>query len=218
MMNSDLEERAREIIATIIVELDPDRIADRFDNPIAKAARGFGYEPICPIGHKEFHRIAACFVEHIYDKALAASWMITDPLAEAIWLLGNGYESAVYGTGYVAALLDANDPAEGGIQTVLAGLAELIRDSERQKYIKAVFAWHLSGCSWSLRCEIARVLLEDYRPFLPEWLGKCTPAQLADEIPSLISTFISADSILQQGAFSSEGLIAAETPLNRKPL
>ena len=217
-MNSDLEKLARRTIAAIMVELDPGRINNRFDNPIAKAAREFGYEPICPIGHKEFHRIVAGFVEQVYDKALGASWMLGDPLAEALRLLESGYESAVYGRGYVAALLDANDPAEGGIQTVLTGLAELITDDERQEYIAAVFARYVHGCSWALRCEIARVLLDDHRPFLPERLGKCVPAQLADEIPSLISTFISADSILQWGAFSSEGPIAAETSLNSKPL
>jgi hypothetical protein len=216
-MSSDLEKLAGETIAAIMVELDPDRIADRFDNPIAKAAREFYYEPQCPIAHKEFHRSVAAFVEQVYDKILGA-WMLTDPFAEAIWLLEDGYESAAYGTGYVAALLDANDPAEGGVQTVLAGLAELIRDSERQKYVKAVFARYVHGCNWALRCEIARVLLEDYRPFLPERLGKCVSAQLADEIPSLISTFISADSILQRGAFSSEGPVAAETSLNFEPL
>ncbi|MEW6405068.1 MAG: hypothetical protein AB1649_25000, partial [Chloroflexota bacterium] len=218
MMSSDLEKLARKTITAIMVELDPDRIADRFDNPIAKAAREFDYEPQCPITYKEFHRIAACFVEHIYDKAMAASWMLTDPLAEVIWLLEDGYESAAYGAGYVAALLDANDPAEGGIQTVLTGLAELIRDSERQKYIKAVFARYLSGCSWALRCEIARLLLQDYRPFLPERLGKCAPAQLADEIASVISMFISANSILQQGAFSSDGPVATETSPSAEPL
>jgi hypothetical protein len=201
-MSSDLEKRAREIVTTIMVELDPDRISKRFDNPIAQAAKEFDCEPTCPIAHKEFHRIVAVFVKQVYDKALGASWMFTDPLAEALWLLENGYESAVYGTGYVAALLDANDPAEGGIQTVLTGLAELIKDIERQKYIKAVFARYLHGCNWALRCEIARVLLEDYRPFLPERLGKCAPAQLADEIPSLILMLISSDSVLHQMAFS----------------
>ena len=217
-MNSDIEKLARETIATIMAELDPDRINDRFDNPIAKAAREFGYEPICPIAHKDFHRIVAGFVEQVYDKALGASWMLTDPLAEAIWLLENGYESAVYGTGYVAALLDANDPAEGGIQTVLTGLAELIKDVERLKYTRAVFTRYLHGCSWRLRCEIARLLLEDCWPFIPERLDNCAPAQLADEIPSLMSMLLSTDLILQQRAFSSEGPVAAETPLNREPL
>jgi hypothetical protein len=202
MMNSDLNNLAGETIERIMAELDPDRMKGRFDDPISKAARQFDYEPICPITHKDFHRIIAGFVEHVYDKAAAAPWMPADPLAEAIWLLETGYQSAVYGTGYIAALLDANDPAEGGIQTVLMGLAEAIKGIKRQEYIRAVFARYLCGCNWHLRCEIARVLLEDYRAFLPERLGKCTPAHLADEIPSLISTMISSDSVVNQVALS----------------
>jgi len=214
-MNSDLKKRARETIERIMAELDPDRIKNRFDDPIGKAARGFDYEPICPITHKDFHRIIAGFVEQVCDKAVAASWMLTDPLAEAIWLLEAGYQSAVYGTGYIAALLDANDPAEGGIQTVLTGLAESIKGVKQQQYTRAVFARYLHGCSWHLRCEIARVLLEDYRAFISERLGKCAPAHLADEIPSLILMIISSDSVLQQIAFSSEVSASAETALNR---
>jgi len=214
-MNSDLEKRARETIEMIMVELDPDRIKNRFDDPIAKAAREFDYEPICPITHKDFHRIIAVFVQQVYGRALTASWMFTDPLAEAIWLLETGYQSAVYGTGYIAALLDANDPAEGGIQTVLTGLAESIKGIKQQQYTRAVFARYLHGCTWRLRCEIAQVLLEDYRAFLPERLSKCAPAHLADEIPSLISMIISSDSVLQQIAFSSEVSASAETALER---
>jgi len=214
-MNSDLEKRARETIEMIIVELDPDRLKNRFDDPIGKAAREFDCEPKCPITHKDFHRIIAAFVQQVNGRALTASWMLTDPLAEATWLLETGYQSAVYGTGYIAALLDANDPAEGGIQTVLTGLAESIKTIKQQDYIRAVFARYLHGCSWRLRCEIARVLLEDYRAFLPERLSKCAPVHLADEIPSLISMIISSDSVLQQIAFSSEVSASAETALNR---
>ena len=202
MMNSDLKKRARETIERIMAELEPDRIKSRFDDPIAKAAKEFDYEPICPITHKEFHRIVAGFVEQACDKAVGASWMLTDPLARAIWLLETGYQSAEYGIGYTAALLDANDPAEGGIQTVLTSLTESIKGLKRQEHTTAVFTRYLHGCSWRLRCEIARVLLEGHRAFLPERLGKCAPAQLADEIPSLISMVISSDSVLHQMALS----------------
>jgi hypothetical protein len=194
-MNSDLEKLARKTIAAIMLELDPNRIKSRFDNPIDKASREFDYEPTCPITHKQFHRVIAGFVEYVYDQGMAASWMLADPLEAS-------YQSAVYGTGYIAALLDANDPAEGCIRTVLTGLTESIKGIRRQEYTVAVFARHLHGCSWHLRCEIVRVLLEDYRAFLPERLGKCAPAQLADEITSLISMLISSGSILHQMTFS----------------
>ena len=202
MMKSDLNKLARETVERIMTELDPDRTKRRFDDPISKAARQFDYEPTCPITHKDFHRVIAGFVEHVYEKALAASWMPADPLAEAIWLLEAGYQSAIYGTGYTAALLDANDPAEGGIQTVLTGLAESIKGITQQEYTRAVFARYLCGCNWRLRCEIAHLLLENCRAFLPERLGKCAPAHLADEIPSLISMIISSDSAVNQVALS----------------
>jgi hypothetical protein len=201
MMNSDLERLARETIAMIMLKLDPDRIKSRFDNPVDKTSMEFDYEPTYPITHKEFHRVIAGFVKHVYEKGVAVSWMPADPLAEAIWLLEAGYRSAVYGTGYIAALLDANDPAEGGIQTVLTGLAESIKGIKRQKYTTDVFARYLHGCSWYLRYEIARVLLENYRAFLPEKLSQCAPAQLVDETPLLISMIISSDSVLHQVAF-----------------
>jgi len=202
MMNSKHEKLARETIEMIMLKLDPDRIKSQFDNPIDKASRGFDYKPTCPITHKEFHRIVAEFVAHLHDKTAAISWIPADPLAEAIWLLEAGYQSAVYGTGYIAALLDANDPAEGGIQTVLTGLAESIKGIRRQEYTTAVFARYLHGCSWYLRCGIARILLEDYGPFMPERLGKCAPMQLADEIPALVLMLISNDSVLHQVTFS----------------
>jgi hypothetical protein len=123
----------------------------------------------------------------------------------------------MYGTGYVAALLDANDPTEGGIQTVLTGLSESIKEIERQKYTKAIFTQFLHGCSWYQLCEIARILLEDYQAIIPERLAKCYPAQLVDEIPSLISMFISGDSFLQQITFSSEKSRLFEIPFIREP-
>ena len=150
----------------------------------------------------EVRRIIAGFVAHLYDMTATTVWMLADPLDEAIWLLEAGYQSAVYGTGYIAALLDAHDQAEGGIQTVLTGMAESIKGIKRQEYTTAVFARCLHGCSWHLRCEIARVLLEDYRAFIPERLGKCAPTQLADEIPALVLMLISSDSVLHQVAFS----------------
>lgn len=198
--------------------IDPGRIKRQFDDPIDRAATDFDCEPICPISHKAFHRVIARFVEEIYGMALGAAWRLADPLAEAIGLLEASYRSPTWGAGYVAALLDANDPAEGGIRTVLTGLADSIKEIERRKYTTGVFLRRLAGCSWQLRCEMVRVLLEDYRPFIPERLGQCAPAQLADEIPSLLAMLLSSDSVLQQIVSSSDTPRAAETEVVWEPL
>ena len=118
-MNSDMEKRARETIETIAARLDRSLVKSRFDEPIAKVAWEFTCEAKPPVSHKAFNKIVADFVQQIYEKALKASWMLTDPLAEAIFLLENYYRSPAYGPGYAAAILNANDAAEGGVQTVL---------------------------------------------------------------------------------------------------
>ena len=201
MKNTDLRECAREIIETITAKLDQDLVKSRFDEPIARAASQFEFRAECPITHQAFHKVIADFVERIYAKGLKAFWILTDPLAEAIFLLENNYRSTRYGTGYTAAILDADDTSIGGVRSVLTGLAESIKDIERQKYIQGVFAWHLYSGDWNLQCEIVRILLEDYRPFIPERLCQCAPAHLVDEIPSIMWRHISSDSVLQQISF-----------------
>ena len=217
-MSTDIEKRARETIKLIIVKLDDGLIKSKFDEPISRITRGFQYEVKQHIDHKTFHRIIADFIQQIYDKGLKSSLMLADPLAEAISLLENHYQSATYGNGYAAAVLDANDADEGGIQTVLTSLAELIKDIERQKYISALFAYHLPGCDWDLLCEIARILLQDYGPFMPERLARCVPAQIAGQIQSIILGYIGSDSVLQQISFFSEKPSTAEIRFNRQLL
>ena len=217
-MSTDIEERARETIEMITVKLNDGLIKSAFDEPISRVMREFQYEVKQHIDHKTFHRTIADFVQQIYDKGLKSSLMLADPLAEAISLLENNYQSATYGTGYAAAILDANDADEGGIQTVLTSLAELIKDIERQKHISSIFAYHLLGCEWGLLCEIARVLLQDYGPFMPERLARCVPAQIVDRIPSIILGYIGSDSVLQQVSFFSEEPSTAEIRFNRQLL
>ncbi len=218
MMNTDIRKRAREIIEIITAKLNCNLIESRFDEPIYRAAEEFVCEAEPPISHKAFKRIVADFVQQIYRKALNAPWMLTDPCAEAIFLLEKNYQSPAYGPGYEAAFMNANDAAEGSIQTVLTGMAELIKNLERQKYIDGVLTWHLHSCCWELLCEIAQILLEDYRLFVPPLLSKCVPAQLVDEIPSIMYMYINSDFTLQQTSFCNEKPPTGKTPPDREKL
>ena len=215
-MSCDMEEPARETISVIVAKLDSSLMKSRFDEPIIKVALEFTCDPKFPITHKDFNKIVADFVQQIYERALRASWMLTDPLAEAIFLLEHHYNSPAYGPGYVAALMHANDGAEGGVQAVLNGLAEAIMNIERQKYIERVFTWHLHGCSWELQCDIAKLLLEEYQPFIPPQLRRCVPAQLVDEIQSIIQMYVCSDFMIQQISFGGERPLTAEMLVNRE--
>ena len=186
MKNTNINNRAKEIIEIITAKLDPDLMSGRFDEPIVKVAGQFECKAKYPVTHKDFHKIIADFAQQIYERALRAPWILTDPLDEAIVLLENGYRSALYGPGYTGAMLHVNDMENGGIEAVLAGLAGAIINIERQKYVDGVLTWHLHGCNWQLLCEIAQKLLEDYKPFIPPQLCKRVPAQLVDVIPDII--------------------------------
>jgi hypothetical protein len=218
MMNSDIKKRAREIVGIIITKLDPDLMSSRFDRPIAKVAGEFQCEVEYPVTHKDFHRIIADFVQQIYEKALNASWMLTDPLDEAILLLENGYSSFLYGPGYTGAMLHTNDTEKSGIETVLTGLAGAIIAVERQKYIDGVLTWHLHGCSWDMQCEIAQVVVEDYKPFIPPQLFERNPAELVDVIPEIVQAYIDSQFSLRGFSFSSRTPLAIEVMLGRSIL
>jgi hypothetical protein len=196
MENTDIKKRATEIIEIITAKLDPDLMSSRFDEPVTESAGQFECEVEYPVTHKDFHKIISDFAKQIYEKALKAPWILTDPLDETIVLLENGYRSALYGPGYTGAMLHTNDTEKGGIEAVLTGLAGAIIEIERQKYIDGVLTWHLHGCNWQVLCEIAQILLEDYRPFIPPQLHERVPAQLVDVIPDIMQRCVDSRLIL----------------------
>lgn len=216
MKNCDREERAKETIATIAAKIDPTVLKSQFDDPILRVASEFSCDAKIPVTHRTLNRIVTNFVQQVYERALKASWVLTDPLNEAVFLLERHYHSPVYGPGYAGALMHANDEAQGGIQAVVTGLAESIKNIERQKYVEGVFIWHLHGCSWELLCEITRRLLEECQPFIPPQMRRCDPAQLVDEIQSVIHMCVHSEFMLQQISLCGERPLRAETLLSRE--
>jgi hypothetical protein len=198
LKNTDIKIRARKTVETITAKLDHSLIKIQFDESIDEAARQFTHKAGCPISHKEFHKIITDFVMHIYDKGLNANWKLSaEPLGQVIELLEKHY-SSTYGTGYTAAVLDAAETQEGGIDAVLNQLAQIIKDTERSKHINAVFTVNIDPADWHLKCEIVNVILDDYRQFLPQHLLKCKPWELANEIPAIIYRYICSESALQE--------------------
>ena len=198
MTNTDLRERAERAIKTMMAGLDLGRIKGLFDEPIDNAARQFRHKAGCPVSHKTFHKVLVDFVVQVYDRGLNARWKLsTDPLGEAIVLLESHYQSH-YGHGYIAAILDANDATQGGIDAVLYLLKEIIKRVERHKYLRSIFATNIETADWHVQCEIVRILVETYRPFLPEQIGQCEPWELVSQIPSMISLCLGVDSALQE--------------------
>lgn len=198
MTNTDIRERAERTIKTITAQLNLSLIKSLFDEPIDSAARQFRHQAGCPVSNRTFHKVLADFIVHIYGLGLNARWKLsTDPLGEVIALLEFYYQSN-YGRGYIAAALDANDAAQGGMDTTLYTLKEIIKRVEHQKYFRSIFATNIEAADWDVQCEMVRVLVERYRPFLPEQIGQCQPWELISQIPSMICLCLGADSTLQE--------------------
>ena len=198
MADTDAGKRAQAVIATIIADLDEDLIRRRFDEPVDAMVRRFRYQAEDPVTSETFHRVVSDFVRQVYAEGLGKPAQLIDPLSEALDLLDHHYESPAYGRGYVAARLEACDPARGGLPGVITSLAEIIKAVERQKYVQGVFHRHLMGIDWEVRCTIARLLLERDSAFIPRQLATCAPALLADEIPSMLLTALRIDSVVHQ--------------------
>ena len=210
LKNTDIKSRARETVKTITAKLDHSLIKSQFDEPIDEAVRQFTHEVGGPITNKQFHKVITKFVMHIYDKGLNARWMISaEPLGHAISLLEKHYNST-YGRGYTAAVLDVSETQEGDIDVVLNQLAEIIKDIERVKHIKAVFAVNIEPIDWHLKCEIVSILLEEYKSFLPEHLLRCKSWELVNEIPAIMYKYICSESDLQQILSCQEKVLTAE--------
>lgn len=210
MMNFDNKKQAKEIIEKILTELDSESLNKRYDEQVMKVAEEFDCNIDCPLDHKDFHKVIADFVQHIYQHALRKPFMLTNSLDEAIMLLENGYRSTLYGPGYYGAILQANDQAGGGIQLVLTDIAELLINNERQKYINSVLTSYLHSCSWDLLCQIAKKLLDDYQRFLPPQLYKCATAQIVDVIPDIIYGDVCSEQIMKRLSIQEQQNTIAE--------
>ncbi len=218
LMNTNLKERGRAKIHTITAQLAPALIKSQFDDPVDEAARQFTHRADCPITQKTFHKVIAEFVVQVYEKGLGARWMLSgEPLGHVIALLDEYYQGP-YGNGYIAAALEANDLEEGGVDAVLNRLAEIIKDLERLKHIKAVFTVNIDPSDWHLKCEIVGILLQDYKPFLPERLSARKPWELVDEISSIMYRYICSDSALQEILSYPEGPLTAGNLFSWGPL
>ena len=195
-MNFNLETHALGIIDTITELLDEHRLAQEIDHPIEEALATFQYEAENSPTKDQFHNIVARFIQTVYAHNLGKP-PLSDHLSHAIAVLENQYQG-LYARGYAAARIEANNARQGGMDAVLQRLAESIKASERAKYVRAVLVRYLNPADWETRCEIARVLLEYCRPFLPEEMLNCVPAQFADDIPLLVNIYLNNKNVTRQ--------------------
>lgn len=200
MTNSEpLHRHACQAIDRLTELLDEGLVAQRIDGPIDAAAEAFRPEGDRRYSQEWFLSAAARFLRHLQENASPCGRKLSESQArdEVVALLEESYRG-VYSDGYDGALLDAVDTSQPGLGPVLARLAESIKDRQRTRYVRWVFARHLTGVDWATRCAMAAILVQRCRLWLPEPLRRSPPEQLADHIPQLVTMYMSIRSQMQQ--------------------
>ena len=200
MSSTEVGSEAARVLEEILGLIDEDRLKAAIDEPIDGACLAFHMDP--PSGTlttRKFHEAISTFLCHLYAHGLQfrRKLSLVQGKVEAISMIERTYENR-YSRGYEAALIDATTAELDGISLVLSSLAEALKVLERQKYAKWVFAARLEVCDWRLKCEIAELLVERMRQFLPPEILEWPSARLVDELPSLIRTLSNARSMLQK--------------------
>lgn len=201
-MNRNAVENTLEKIISL---LDDAHLSELIDQPMNRILSKLQHVATQPISRQEFHKIVASFVNELYLQGFGLKTM-PDPLAESLYFLDKFYQG-IYSRGYFAARLDANNADYGGIDIVLRGLAEVIKDIERGKYINGIFRKYLDSCDWQIKCNIAETILEKYKPCLPPLLAQCKPEQIAEDIPSIILACLNAENILNKMSNTSLDMV-----------
>ena len=187
MRSSERDHTADKAIETIMMLLDEKRVAGEIDEPIDQAARAFRLEARDGCSHCDFNRITGRFVSHIYKTGLRLPRHLSteEALAEAVFLLKKDYPGP-HDDGYDVALMDASDTKLGGIELILSGLAESIKEVEREKYVEWVFLDSVDQLDWDARLRIAAVYRKRNKQFFPPDLLALDPARLAHHLWGLI--------------------------------
>jgi hypothetical protein len=190
-MSSENMHRAEKVLDEIFRQLNEDDIRKRIDEPIDTAFEDFT-KRLEKMGEEDHpSEVFTEFIRCVYTDALKAGWHVVNAAATSLRLLENHYQG-LWSDGYCAAVLDAANSAMGGVCFVLAQLAEIVKNVERQEYVQAVFARQIDPSDWQLQCEIVKVLMDRYSQLFSPMLRKCPPSQLVEEIPALTTAIISS--------------------------
>ena len=196
-MSSDRMRRAEKVLDRIFRHLSEDHIRKRIDEPIEAVLQDFTGRLEKSGENSTPPEVFSEFVRRVYTDGLGAGWHVVNAVATSLGLL-EGHYQGLWSEGYCAAVLDATDSNMGGLGFVLAQLAEIIKTKERQDYVQAVFASQIDPSDWHLRCEIVKVLLDQYGPLLSPMLRQCPPPQIVDEIPALALAIISSHTTMNK--------------------
>ena len=164
------------------------------DEPIDKATNSFRFIDTNSLTPLKFIQSISNYIKHIYQHGLRVKQELSNPQACSImlYILEYGYHGP-YGSGFDEAFLDATDSELSGIQFTLKQVEDYIKNTERQKHIRWVFATRIENLNWDEKCLIAESLLELWKTFLPPNLIGFSSCRLACQLPEILTTISSVN-------------------------
>jgi hypothetical protein len=185
---------AAEIVQEVLKLLDEHYLYQFIDKCIEEATANFKFKRMTTMNHKDFIHVIGDFIFHIYKTGFWIRQIISikQARAEAVALLEKYYQGP-YSHGYATAFVGLLNSKLDGLEFILSQIAEIIKATTREKYIQWVYCSRIIPLDWSDRCQIAKILMNRWAPFLPPNIQQCSPAQIADHLPDLINVVHSAD-------------------------
>jgi hypothetical protein len=194
--------RALEILDQLAAALDAERLARQIDRPIDQATREFEFLSRANVSHGQFLDIVARFLRHLLARAFPNGRQLSMSQArdEAVAVL----EHAASSGGNYEAFLEAAEPSEEGLGNVLVRVADLIKVRQRDAHVRWAVATHIDPGDWRMKCQMAAILLERCRPWLPTEVRNCPPEQMADHVLELLAIDLATRDQRSQTATSSD--------------
>jgi hypothetical protein len=212
MTNSKSENDAIRIIEEVFELIDEDYIGQFIEKRIDKAAADFKFDREAPITHKNFIRIIGDFVCQIYKNGVLPrqTLSVTQARIEAMAILSECYGSPI-DSAYDAAYLSLQNSKMDGYEFILIQMLEAVKAMARERHIKWVYASRIIPLDWHTRCQIAEILLNRWRSFLPPDIRQCTPPQFADHLPGLFNLLRTIDCTVRNMLNADFEFVASET-------
>ena len=197
MTNSNCHLQPDKILYRLIDLLSEEKITNIIDDPIDMALDAFRLKITTPITHKEFNRVLAAFMRHIFKTAILLPRHLSDrrALAEAIFLLKRHYQNEGV-NGYEGALVDTIGTGMDHIELILSKLGEIVKEVEREKYKKWVFIDNYLILSFMDKKCVVSAYLNQNQLILPPELVQMDPARLIDDFYMLLTNHISSKSLM----------------------
>lgn len=188
MTNFDSNHGPAGIIEQVFKLIDEDYLYQYIGQRIEEATADFKFDTEAPVTCRTFIHIIGDFVHHIYKNGLCIQQIlsVSQARAEAMAILEE-YYLGPHDRGYYAAFLDTSESRLDGHKFIITQIAEIVKTLAREKHLKWVYLSKIAPLDWVARCQIAEILLTQWRPFLPLTLRQCPPDQLADHLPDLIN-------------------------------